>query len=248
MPFSLTNNAIGRNALGQGKFNTNSSHRKWCLHMDESHCNAAPSSTLCPWRISIKRNDFCFCQEEQITCTVEPWLSSVSQLFSAVIQSRAGEAQEDLKDEEKLAQVCFQAQRWHSPISNFIRMLLMQGRAEHPYHCQIRTCLAWQPGRPTSYLAIKAMSEEGSWGPALFWWVQTVCTTQRMRYMNLDQYCLHNLPTHKPRTSNSASIWTLHNYAWWVLDANVQVFPEPAQRPTQTQQVRMWWLGLVSWK
>lgn len=39
-----------------------------------------------------------------MTCTVEPWFSSLSQLFSAVIQSRAGEAQEDLKDEERHVQ------------------------------------------------------------------------------------------------------------------------------------------------
>lgn len=39
-----------------------------------------------------------------MTCTVESWFSSLSQLFSAVIQSRAGEAQEDLKDEERPAQ------------------------------------------------------------------------------------------------------------------------------------------------
>lgn len=39
-----------------------------------------------------------------MTCTVESWFSSLSQLFSAVIQSRAGEAQEDLKDEETQAQ------------------------------------------------------------------------------------------------------------------------------------------------
>ena len=39
-----------------------------------------------------------------MTCTVEPWFSSLSQLFSAVIQSRAGETQENLKDEERHAQ------------------------------------------------------------------------------------------------------------------------------------------------
>lgn len=40
----------------------------------------------------------------QMTCTVESWFSSLSQPFSAVIQSRTGEAQEDLKDEETHAQ------------------------------------------------------------------------------------------------------------------------------------------------
>lgn len=104
MPFSLTNNAIGRNVLGQGKFNINSGHGKRCLHTDVSHRNAVPSDTLHLWRISKNRKDFCFWQEEQMTCTAEPWFSSLSQLFSAVIQSRAGEAQEDWKDKERHAQ------------------------------------------------------------------------------------------------------------------------------------------------
>lgn len=81
MPFSLTNNAIGRNGLGQGKSNINSGHGKQCLHMDESHRNAVPSNTPHPWRISKKRKDFCFWQEEQMTCTMEPWFSSLFQLF-----------------------------------------------------------------------------------------------------------------------------------------------------------------------
>lgn len=38
-----------------------------------------------------------------MTCTVESRDSSLSQLFSAIIQSRAAEAQEDLKDEETQA-------------------------------------------------------------------------------------------------------------------------------------------------
>lgn len=58
MPFSLTNNAIGRNVLGQGKFNINSGHGKRCLHMDESHRNAVPSNTPRPWRISKKGKIF----------------------------------------------------------------------------------------------------------------------------------------------------------------------------------------------
>lgn len=83
MPFSLTNNAIGRNVLGKRKFNINSGHGKWYLHTDESHCNAVPSNTLCPWRISIKMKDFYFWQEEQMTCTMEPLvLFSVPAVFS----------------------------------------------------------------------------------------------------------------------------------------------------------------------
>lgn len=39
-----------------------------------------------------------------MTCTVESWFSSLSQPFTAVIQSRAGEAQQDLKNEETHAQ------------------------------------------------------------------------------------------------------------------------------------------------
>lgn len=39
-----------------------------------------------------------------MTCTVESCFSSLSQPFPAIIQSRAGEAQEDLKDEETHAQ------------------------------------------------------------------------------------------------------------------------------------------------
>lgn len=46
---------------------------------------------------------FYFWQQEQMTCTVESWESSLSQLFSAIIQSRAAEAQDNLKDDETQA-------------------------------------------------------------------------------------------------------------------------------------------------
>lgn len=46
---------------------------------------------------------FYFWQQEQMTCTVESWDSSLSQLFSAIIQSRAAEAQDNLKDDETQA-------------------------------------------------------------------------------------------------------------------------------------------------
>lgn len=58
MPFSLTNNAIGRNVLGQDKFSTNLGHGKQCLHRSESHRNATPSKTSCPWRVSKKGYGF----------------------------------------------------------------------------------------------------------------------------------------------------------------------------------------------
>lgn len=103
MPFNSTNYAIGRNVLEQGKFNINSGHGKQCLHRYESHCNAISYNTLCPWKTSKKGKIFYCWQEEQMTCTVESGDSSLSQLFSAIIQSRAAEAQEDLKDEETQA-------------------------------------------------------------------------------------------------------------------------------------------------
>lgn len=46
---------------------------------------------------------FYFWQQEQMTCTVESWDSSLSQLFSAIIQSRAVEAQDNLKDDKTQA-------------------------------------------------------------------------------------------------------------------------------------------------
>lgn len=89
---------------GEGKFNINSGYGKQCLHTNESHCNAIFYNTLCPWKISKEGEIFYFWQDEQMMCAVESWFSSLSQLFSAIIQSRAGEAQEDLKDEEIHAQ------------------------------------------------------------------------------------------------------------------------------------------------
>lgn len=62
--------------------------------------------------------------------------------------------------------------------------------------------------------------------------------------MNQDQYYLQDLPTNpEPRTSKLTSIQTLPNHTGWVLHANVQVLPAAAQRPVQTQQVRMRGLG-----
>lgn len=145
--------------LGQGKFNINSGHGKQCLHMDESHCNALPSNKLRLWRIRKKGKIFAPGRKSRL---LAPWFSSLSQLFSAVFQSRAREAQEDLKDEERHTQ---------GPLPGTMMTLRMPQLQEdatdarqsrNAYYHQKGTCLAWQPGRLASYLAVKRVREEGS--------------------------------------------------------------------------------------
>lgn len=93
-----------------------------------------------------------------MTCTVESWFSSLSQPFPAVIQSGAGEAQEDLKDDETHAQGLL-SDTTVTLCPSFRKMLLlMQGRAEDCLQPPGEDNLALQPGG----LAINPRGKTGS--------------------------------------------------------------------------------------
>lgn len=119
-----------QNAVGQGKFHTNSGLGKRCLHMDESHCNAGPPNTLHPWMVSKKGKTFSSGRKSRWFAL---W-SSGSLLCPSCFQLSFKVELERLRRTwgmwRDMSRVYFQAQCWQSPCPTFSRMLLMQGRAE----------------------------------------------------------------------------------------------------------------------
>lgn len=141
-----------------------------------------------------------------------------------------------------MPRVCFQAQHWHSPWPSFSRTLLMQGRAEE--------CLL-PPGKDMFGLAARWTGQlsgnKSNKGRGELRHCSLLMSTDCLDNSEDGLYesgpVLSAWSSNKPRTSNLTSIRTLPNHAGWVWHANVQVLPAAAQRPVQTQRVRMRGLG-----
>lgn len=110
-----------------------------------------------------ERKIFYFWQDEQMTCTVESWFSSLSQPFSAVIQSRAGEAQQDLKNEETQAQGLLSDPTLTLPVPQLQEDATDARQSKDCLQALDKDDLAQQLGG----LAIKPRGKRGSWGTAL---------------------------------------------------------------------------------
>lgn len=105
-----------------------------------------------------ERKIFYFWQDEQMTCTVESWFSSLSQPFSVVIQSRAGEAQQDLKNEETQAQGLLSDTALTLPVPQLQEDATDARQSKDCLQALDKDDLAQQPGG----LAIKPRGKRGS--------------------------------------------------------------------------------------
>lgn len=132
---------------------------------------------------------FYFWQDEEMTCTVESWFSSLSQPFSAIIQSTAGAAQEDWKDEETHAQGLL-SDTTHTPCVPASERCYW-GKAEQKiaYNHQIRTI--WP-------LAARWTGNKSKRGNVQLRHCSHLMSTgcwraHSMGWVNQDQHGLHNL-------------------------------------------------------
>lgn len=128
--FQFNKFAIGRNVLGQGKFNINSGHGKQCLHTNESHCNAISYNTLCPWKISKKERFFTSGRTNRWLALPRPGSLLCPSHFEPSFKAELQKPRRTWRMRRHIPRICFQTQHWHSLCPSFRKMFLMQGRAK----------------------------------------------------------------------------------------------------------------------
>lgn len=177
-----------------------------------------------------------------MTCTVESWFSSLSQPFSAVIQSRAGEAQQDLKNEETQAQGLLSDTALTLPVPQLQEDATDARQSKDCLQALDKDDLAQQPGG----LAIKPRGKRGSWGTAV------ICEYRFLdsSWHGLCQSGLEWSAQSSNRNPEQGTWSPPGHYTVLLVGPSMaeQVLPEAAQRPMQFQQVRMQGLGIVLWQ